>query len=75
MYEMKEEIIKFADISCEEVFACERFQAEYNNYLDELAFEHVEAQADKKTVEWYTERAYNLRSKYDKWSRNDIRNA
>jgi len=51
MYEMKEEIIKFADISCEEVFACERFQAEYNNYLDELAFEHVEAQADKKTVE------------------------
>ena len=48
---MQDEIIKFADISCEEVFACERFQAEYDNYLNELAFEHVEAQADKKTVE------------------------
>ena len=45
---MNEEIIKFADISCEEVFACERFQAEYDNYLDKLAFEHVEEQADKK---------------------------
>jgi hypothetical protein len=43
---MKEEIIKFADISCEEVFACERFQAEYNNYLDELSYEFIEEQSD-----------------------------
>jgi hypothetical protein len=43
---MQDEIIKFADISCEEVFACERFQAEYNNYLDELSYEFIEEQSD-----------------------------
>jgi len=50
MYEMKEEIIKFADISCEEVFACERFQAEYNNYLDELSYEFVEEEKNPNKV-------------------------
>jgi len=47
---MKEEIIKFADISCEEVFACERFQAEYNNYLDELSYEFVEEEKNPNKV-------------------------
>ena len=47
---MKEEIIKFADISCEEVFACERFQAEYNNYLDELSYEFEEDEKTSKEV-------------------------
>ena len=50
MYEMKEEIIKFADISCEEVFACERFQAQYNNYLDELSYEFVEEEKNPNKV-------------------------
>jgi len=47
---MQDEIIKFADISCEEVFACERFQAEYNNYLDELSYEFVEEEKNPNKV-------------------------
>jgi hypothetical protein len=44
---MQDEIIKFADICCEEMFENETFQSEYNRWLDEMNIEAFQEQQNK----------------------------
>ena len=47
-------------ISCEEVFENAQFRAEYEAWLDDRAQEALDNEEYLKTVDWDTERAYNL---------------